>query len=90
VLSRERILHKARRRAAGARRCVVNGPRGEDNVSRGNENIAGRSDEITSSVACPKCGSSRTAVTVNIVDDAGHLTLYSCGTCDHRFIRSPR
>jgi DNA-directed RNA polymerase subunit RPC12/RpoP len=56
---------------------------------RGNEIITGRRDEGTTSIACPKCGSSRTAVTVNIVDDAGHLTLYSCGTCDHRFSRFP-
>jgi DNA-directed RNA polymerase subunit RPC12/RpoP len=69
---------------------VVNRPRGEDNVARGNENIAGQSGESGNSVACPKCGSSRTAVTVNIVDEAGLLTLYSCGTCDHRFSRSPR
>jgi DNA-directed RNA polymerase subunit M/transcription elongation factor TFIIS len=69
---------------------VVNWPRGEDKVSRGNENIAGQREESTNPVACPKCGSSRTAVTVNVVDDAGHLTLYSCGTCDHRFSRSPR
>ena len=59
-------------------------------MPRGNENIAGRGDETTNSVACPKCGSSRTAVTVNVVDDAVHLTLYSCGTCEHRFSRSPR
>ena len=59
-------------------------------MSRGNENIAGQSDEAANPVACPKCGSSRTAVTVNIVDDAGNLTLYSCGTCEHRFSRSPR
>jgi DNA-directed RNA polymerase subunit RPC12/RpoP len=59
-------------------------------VSRGNENIAGQLDDAANSVACPKCGSSRTAVTVNIVDDAGNLTLYSCGTCAHRFSRSPR
>jgi len=72
------------------RRCVVNVPRGEDKVSQGDEKIAGRSEGITDPIACPKCGSSRTAVTVNIVDDAGKLTLYSCGTCDHRFSRSPR
>ena len=59
-------------------------------MSRGNENIAGRSEEITVPVACPKCGSSRTAVTVNIVDDDGQLTLYSCGTGDYRFSRFPR
>jgi hypothetical protein len=41
-------------------------------------------------VACPKCGSIRTVVTASIVDDAGNLTLYSCGTCDHRFSRFPR
>ena len=64
--------------------------RREANVSRVTENIAGRSDGSSDPVACPKCGSSRTAVTVNIVDDAGKLTLYSCGTCDHRFSRSPR
>ena len=68
----------------------MNVPRGEDKVSRVTENIAGLSDRLTDPVACPKCGSSRTAVTVNIVDDAGLLTLYSCGTCDHRFSRSPR
>jgi DNA-directed RNA polymerase subunit M/transcription elongation factor TFIIS len=68
----------------------VNVPRGENKVSRVTENIAGRSDGRTDPVACPKCGSSRTAVTINIVDDAGLLTLYSCGTCDHRFSRSPR
>ena len=68
----------------------MNVPRGEAKVSRGTENIAGRSDGSTDPVACPKCGSSRTAVTVNIVDDAGLLTLYSCGTCDHRFSRAPR
>ena len=68
----------------------MNVPRGEDKVSRVTENIAGLSDGSSDPVACPKCGSSRTAVTVNIVDDAGLLTLYSCGTCDHRFSRSPR
>lgn len=68
----------------------MNVPRDEDKVSRVNENIAGRSDGSSDPVACPKCGSSRTAVTVNIVDDAGLLTLYSCGTCDHRFSRAQR
>jgi transcription elongation factor Elf1 len=68
----------------------VNTPRGEDNVSRGNEIIARQSEETAIPVACPKCGSSRTAVTVNIVDDTVHLTLYCCGTCEHRFSRSAR
>ena len=68
----------------------MNTPRGEDNVSPGNEIIARQSEETANLIACPKCGSSRTAVTVDIVDDSVHLTLYSCGTCDHRFSRSAR
>lgn len=81
----------AGRATSGPRRRDVNGPKGEDMVSaRGNENVVGHREEGPQSIACPKCGSSRTAVTINIVDDAGHLTLYSCGTCGHRFSRFPR
>jgi DNA-directed RNA polymerase subunit RPC12/RpoP len=50
----------------------------------------GQTDQAADSVACPKCGSGRTVITASIVDDAGNLTLYSCGTCDHRFSRFPR
>jgi len=56
----------------------------------GNDNAIGPSEGNHHSVACPKCGSCRTAVTVNVVDDSVQLTLYSCGTCEHRFSRSPR
>ena len=57
---------------------------------RGNENIVGRASESGQSIACPKCGSSRTNVTVRIDDEGDRLTLYSCGTCDHRFSRAYR
>jgi len=55
----------------------------------GNEQVVGRT-EGAQAVACPKCGSGRTNVTVNVVDEAGLLTLYSCSTCEHRFSRSRR
>ena len=56
----------------------------------GNEHIVDHYEMPSRGVACPKCGSSRTAVTVSIEDDAVNLTLYSCGTCDHRFSRTGR
>ena len=37
--------------------------------ARGNENVVGHREEGPQSIACPKCGSSRTSVTINIVDD---------------------
>ena len=58
--------------------------------ARGNEHIVARSKDANPGVSCPKCGSSRTNVTVNIVDDTDQLTLYSCTCCDHRFSRSYR
>jgi hypothetical protein len=58
--------------------------------ARGNERVVSHHDASPQAVACPKCGSGRTAVTVNVVDDSGNLTLYSCGTCDHRFSRTAR
>ena len=55
---------------------------------RSNEQIVGRSSQENVGVACPKCGSHRTAVTVHVADGADHLTLYSCGCCEHRFSRN--
>jgi hypothetical protein len=83
--------NSAGRASHGRRGWIITGPRGEGTVSAGgNGQIVSRYQTPSQGVACPKCGSSRTAVTVSIEDDSVNLTLYSCGTCDHRFSRTGR
>ena len=61
---------------------------GSSGSSRHDERMTGQAMEAAGGVACPKCGSGRTAVTVEVADGSDALTLYCCGICRHRFSRS--
>jgi transcription elongation factor Elf1 len=86
-----RILHQNKWCFVGPAKPGDDRPGGEIRVSvRGNEHTVNGHNLPPRTAVCPKCGSQRTAVTVDIIDDSGTLTLYSCGTCEHRFSRSVR